>query len=54
MEEMSEVREVPQINTYRNDMYGQDMRVEDRLMNIGKMWKERKERMIVESFDSVA
>lgn len=54
MEEMSEVREVPQINTYRNESYGQDMRVEDRLMNIGKMWKERKERMIVESFDSVA
>ena len=54
MEEMSEVREVPHINTYRNDLYGQDMRVEDRLMNIGKMWKERKERLIVESFDSVA
>jgi hypothetical protein len=56
MEEMSEVREVPQINTYRNEVYGQEnnMRVEDRLMNIGKMWKERKERLIVESFDSVA
>jgi len=56
MEEMSDVRDVPQINhNYtQRDEYGQEMRVEDRLMNIGKMWKERKERMIVESFDSVA
>lgn len=56
MEEMSEVREVPQINhNYtQRDEYGQELRVEDRLLNIGKMWKERKERMIVESFDSVA
>lgn len=60
MEEMGDVREVPQINysasqqRFNNEKEGERGRVEDRLIGIGKMWKEKKERMIVESFDSNA
>lgn len=43
MEEMGEVRDVPQINDSSRGAYNE--RVEDRLLNIGKMWKEKKERM---------
>jgi hypothetical protein len=49
MEELSDVRDGPQINQRSENMLeGREemrSRVEDRLMVIGKMWKEKRERM---------
>ncbi len=44
LEEMSGMREVPEICSKSEKMAGERSKVEDRLMTIGKMWKEKKDR----------
>lgn len=50
------MRDVPEICTRSEQLIeGKDRtRVEDRLLTIGKMWKEKKERAALENFETTS